>query len=102
MLGNRYRTEPDWPFVRGRMYCATRLSPNSKSRLHSRVFSIAVGNKASTDERDIPEITPSSFLRETITMLNTVRCSEWIIQDPSECRPASNTEVAYADPVAAC
>ena len=35
-------------------------------------------------------------------MLNTVRCSEWIIQDPSECRPASNTEVAYADPVAAC
>ena len=50
----------------------------------------------------MPEITPSSFLRETTTVLNTVRRFEWIIQDPGECRPASNTEVAYADPVAAC
>ena len=70
--------------------------------MHSWVFSTAVGNKAGTDERDIPEITPSLFLRETTTVLNTVRHFEWIIQDPGECRPASNTEVAYADPVAAC
>jgi hypothetical protein len=82
--------------------CDHRLSPNSKSRLHSRVFSITVGNKASTDERDIPEITPSSFPRETTTLLNTVRRFEWIVQDPGEFRPAGNTEVTYADPVAAC